>query len=58
MNLKKNDRGFISDRYFQIAENIYSPGTLSSNFNPERKTIIRSITDNCKIASKHIINSL
>ena len=58
MNLRKNDRGFISDRYFQIAENIYSPGTLSSNFNPERKTIIRSVTDNCKIAVKHIVKSL
>jgi uncharacterized NAD(P)/FAD-binding protein YdhS len=49
-----NERGFISDEFNQIEESLYAPGTLSSNFNPERKTIIGSIIENCKLTAKHI----
>lgn len=54
---KFNERGFTSDKFFQITKKVYAPGTLSSNFNPERKTIIKSITENCVIAAKHFIKS-
>ena len=52
---KFNERGFISDKFFQITDNVYAPGTLSSNFNPERKTIIKSITENCVVTAKHFV---
>ena len=52
---KFNERGFISDKYNRIGNNIYAPGTLSSNFNPDRKTIIKSITENCKMTASHLI---
>ncbi len=55
---KFNDRGFISDEFHQITDRIYAPGTLSSNFNPERKTIIKSITENCNMTAKHLIKSI
>ncbi len=55
---KYNERGFVSDKYHRISEDIYAPGTLSSNFNPERKTIIKSITENSKIVAKHLIQSI
>ena len=54
---KFNERGFTSDKFLQITKKVYAPGTLSSNFNPERKTIIKSITENCVIAAKHFIKS-
>ena len=54
---KFNERGFISDKFFQITNKVYAPGTLSSNFNPERKTIIKSITENCVITAKHFVKS-
>ena len=54
---KYNQRGFISDKYNRIGNNIYAPGTLSSNFNPERRTIIKSITKNCEITASHFIKS-
>ena len=54
---KFNERGFTSDKFFQITSKIYAPGTLSSNFNPERKTIIKSITENCVITAKHFLKS-
>ena len=54
---KFNERGFISDKFFQITDKVYAPGTLSSNFNPERKTIIKSITENCVITAKHFVKS-
>lgn len=54
---KFNERGFTSDEFFQITDKIYAPGTLSSNFNPQRKTIIKSITENCVIAAKHFVKS-
>ena len=50
-----NDRGFVSDEFNQIGNKIYAPGTLSSNFNPQRKTIIKSITENCEVTAKHLI---
>ena len=53
-----NERGFISDRFNQINRALYAPGTLSSNFNPERKTIIGSIVENCKVTANHLIKSL
>ena len=55
---KFNERGFTSDKFFQITSKVYAPGTLSSNFNPERKTIIRSITENCTITAKHFVKSI
>ncbi len=55
---KYNGRGFISDNNYQIADKIYAPGTLSSNFNPQRKTIIKSITENCKKTSLSYLKSL
>ena len=55
--LNFNERGFISDKHHRINENIYAPGTLSSNFNPERRTIIKSITENCKITAVHFIKT-
>ena len=54
---KFNERGFTSDKFFQITNRVYAPGTLSSNFNPERKTIIKSITENCVITAKHFVKS-
>ena len=53
-----NERGFVSDKYHRINENIYAPGTLSSNFNPQRKTIIKAITENSKKVAKHFIKSI
>ncbi len=53
-----NERGFISDEFNQINNALYAPGTLSSNFNPERKTIIGSIVENCKVTANHLIKSL
>ena len=55
---KFNERGFTSDKFFQITNKVYAPGTLSSNFNPERKTIIKSITENCVITAKHFVKSM
>ena len=40
-----------------IEKNIYAPGTLSSNFNPNRLTIIRAVTENSKKAIKHMLNN-
>ncbi len=54
---KFNDRGFVSDKYHRISNEIYAPGTLSSNFNPERKTIIKSITENSSTVAKHLLRS-
>ena len=54
---KFNERGFVSDKFFQINNKLYAPGTLSSNFNPERKTIIKSITENCIVTAKHFVKS-
>lgn len=53
-----NKRGFIADRNFNISKGIYAPGTLSSNFNPDRLTIIRAITENSKKSVNHLIKNL
>ena len=53
-----NQRGFISDQFNRIDEDLYAPGTLSSNFNPQRKTIIGSIVENCKVTTSHLLNNL
>ena len=45
----------VRDKYNRIDNDIYAPGTLSSNFNPERKTIIESIVENSKITANHLI---
>ena len=50
-----NDRGFYADKSFQIARDVYSPGILSNNFNPSRKTIIKSISENSKLISKKLM---
>ena len=52
-----NHRGFFADKNFMIEKNIYAPGTLSSNFNPNRLTIIRAVTENSKKAIKHMLNN-
>lgn len=52
-----NHRGFYADKNFRIEQNIYAPGTLSSNFNPNRLTIIRAVTENSKKAIKHIVKN-
>ena len=41
-----NSRGFFTNNSFMVKNNIYLPGTLSLNFNPNRLTIIRAITRN------------
>jgi hypothetical protein len=52
-----NHRGFFADKNFRIDKNIYAPGTLSSNFNPNRLTIIRAISENSKRAIKHMLKN-
>ena len=41
-----NDRGFLEDKNFMFKNNIYMPGMIASNFNPNRLTIIKAITSN------------
>ena len=41
-----NYRGFIVDKNFEIEKNIFAPGTIASNFNPNRLTIIKAVTLN------------
>ena len=53
-----NYRGFIADKNFSIAKNIYAPGTISSNFNPNRLTIIRAVTENSHKVANHILRSI
>ncbi len=50
-----NNRGFYSNKHFEVIKKIYIPGTLSSNFNPNRKTIIRSITENTLKSVNHFL---
>ena len=38
-----------------IEKCIYSPGTLSNNFNPGRETIIKAITKNAHKVAKNIL---
>ncbi len=53
-----NYRGFIADQNFSISKNIYAPGTISSNFNPNRLTIIKAVTQNSHKVSGQILKSL
>tara|TARA_B100001741_G_scaffold236622_1_gene197580 strand:+ start:1514 stop:3052 length:1539 start_codon:yes stop_codon:yes gene_type:complete len=57
INKNYNHRGFFADKNFRIDENIYAPGTLSSNFNPNRLTLIRAVSENSKKAVKHILKN-
>ena len=41
-----NNRAFFTNNSFMLKNNIYMPGTLSLNFNPNRLTIIKAITRN------------
>ena len=52
-----NERGFVVDKDFMINEKIYTPGTLSSNFNPNRLTIIKAITMNSHKAAIKILQN-
>lgn len=52
-----NYRGFIADKNFEIEKNIFAPGTITSNFNPNRLTIIKAVTLNShKVAEKILKN--
>jgi len=53
-----NSRGFVADKNFSIGKNIYAPGVLSSNFNPNRFTIIKAITINTHKSVKKLIKNL
>ena len=52
------ERGFLADNNFCIAKRIYAPGVISSNFNPNRFTIIKAITNNTHKSVKKIIKTL
>ena len=47
-----------SDNNFSIAKKIYAPGVISSNFNPNRFTIIKAITFNTHKSANMIIKTL
>ena len=51
-------RGFLADNNFSVAKKIYAPGVISSNFNPNRFTIIKAITFNTYKSVNKIIKSL
>ena len=51
-------RGFLADNNFSIAKKIYAPGVISSNFNPNRFTIIKAITFNTHKSANMIIKTL
>jgi len=53
-----NERGFLADKNFCIGGKIYAPGLLSSNFNPNRFTIIKAITINTRKCVGKIIKTL
>ena len=57
INVNYNYRGFIADNNFSIAKNLYAPGTISSNFNPNRLTIIRAVTENSHRVANHLLRS-
>ena len=55
---KFNERGFNPNSNFMLENGLYLPGTLSSNFNPGRETIIKAITKNShKVAKNIFINN-
>ena len=53
-----SERGFLADNNFSIGEKIYAPGVISSNFNPNRFTIIKAITINTHKSVSKIIKTL
>ena len=55
-----NDGGFVVNKNFKITSksNIYLPGYIAHAFNPSRKTIIKAILENSKIAGKDIAKKL
>lgn len=55
---KFNERGFFANENFEIGNRIYAPGLLSSNFNPNRHTIIKAITINSHKSATGILKSL
>ena len=52
--------GFVVDSNFKIIgiRNVYVPGILSRGFNPERKTIIKTILENSQKAGQSIAKTL
>ncbi len=53
-----NFRGFVANKNFLISKNIYAPGTISSNFNPNRLTIIKAVIQNSHKVSNEILRRL
>ena len=53
-----NERGFSANKNFCIGKNIYMPGILSNNFNPNRHTIIKAITQNAHKTSIEILKNI
>ena len=58
MSNEYGERGFLADNNFSIAKKIYAPGVISSNFNPNRFTIIKAITFNTHKSVKKIVKTL
>ncbi len=56
---KKYDKsGFFTDKDFKLESNIFSPGVISNNFNPERETIIKAITNNVYKVTKKLVKEI
>ncbi len=53
-----NEKGFYAKKDFMIGKNIFSPGTLTINFNPMRQTIIKAITSNSKKVANKIYSQI
>ena len=58
ISVNYNYRGFVADANFSIAKNLYAPGTISSNFNPNRLTIIRAVTENSHRVANHLLSGI
>ena len=54
---KTDTKGFLINKNFEISKNFYSPGILSSGFNPARKTIFKAIIDNSKKVAAHVVRN-
>ena len=57
---KVRSGGFLVGNDFTIkgTKNIYTPGILANNFNPERKTVFAAIIKNSNLAGKSIAKTL
>ncbi len=53
---KFNENGFSTNNNFMLEDGLFLPGTLSNNFNPGRKTIIKAVTNNSHKVAKNIID--